>query len=659
MKTKTVIALLTLFFTAALPAVNTLAQTPDWQWAKSISGNANETCRHMATDPSGNVYIVGDFKSASITIGTTILFNTNAGSEDVFIAKYDRSGNVLWAKCAGGSSTDYGFGICTDAGGNVYITGSFESTSITFDAFTLSNAGSSEFDGFIVKYSPSGSVLWAKRMGGSSWDDGYSITSDLNGNIFVTGDFDSDIIDFGGKSLTRTGTGINFYLVKYDPAGTVLWAKNANGSGTNIDGCIAADANGNVVVSGPYQGSTMTFGSVVLPSGFYGAVFIVKYSASGTVLWAKSADGCGYETSYGIATDPSNNIYITGTFQSASISFDNIKLINSELNAICTGNFDMFIVKYNSTGSAVWAKCYGSNDPYGDGYVLSNSIVSDGSASIYAIGTFNSDSLVFDTPPLKNSFSGTNDIFIAKFDYSGNAVWSKNAGSSGSDWGTGIVTGSNGDVFVSGDFWSQSVNFGNNYLTNTGGSDIYTGLLSGICSAATIAVQPQNQTVSEGTPATFSVTPSGTPPFTYQWYVNGQIPHYGEVSTNSTYLANIPPTEGNGFSYYCLVFNCSGSNAVKSNTAILATNLGIGEPGKNEFITLYPNPASGKFTVSMGIGRIQRIEIYNVYGEKIYATSSVGQQASSEVEISGIPKGVYFVNIYDATTVYVRKIVVQ
>jgi hypothetical protein len=97
--------------------------------------------------------------------------------------------NWLWAKSAGGASYDYGQSIATDVNGNVYVTGYFYSPSLTFGTTTLTNMGL--YDIFVVKYDANGNVLWAKSTGGTHLDEGYGISTDANGNVFVTGYFNS------------------------------------------------------------------------------------------------------------------------------------------------------------------------------------------------------------------------------------------------------------------------------------------------------------------------------------------------------------------------------------------------------------------------------------------------------------------------------------
>ena len=173
---------------------------PEWCYTKSAGGTNTDYANSVIVDANGNTYVVGYFSSSSITFGTTTL--TNSGSADMFIVKYDASGNMLWAKSAGGTSNDYAQSIAVDANGNTYVAGYFNSSSITFGSNTLTNAAG-DYDMFVVKYDASGNVLWAKSAGGTSDDQANSITVDANGNIYVAGSFKSASITFGATTLTN------------------------------------------------------------------------------------------------------------------------------------------------------------------------------------------------------------------------------------------------------------------------------------------------------------------------------------------------------------------------------------------------------------------------------------------------------------------------
>jgi hypothetical protein len=149
---------------------------------------------------------------------------------DMFIVKYGADGNAVWAKNAGGRSNGWGIATTHDSEGseNVFVTGAFNSSSITFGTTTLTNSGSSDI--FIVKYDASSNVLWAKSAGGTGGDIAWSIAADGSGNVYVTGTFNSPSITFGTITLSNTNNCGDMFIAKYDPNGNVLWAKCVQGT---------------------------------------------------------------------------------------------------------------------------------------------------------------------------------------------------------------------------------------------------------------------------------------------------------------------------------------------------------------------------------------------------------------------------------------------
>ncbi len=434
------------------------AQSPNYLWVKSAGGTGNDYGGSVSTDANGNIIVTGSFASSSITFGTTTL--TNAGGADIFIVKYNGAGNVLWAKSTGGTSDDSGGSVSTDANGNIIVTGSFGSSSITFGTTTLTNAGGADI--FIVKYDGAGNVMYAKSEGGTGNDYGRSVSTDANGNIIVTGEFWSSSITFGTTTLTNAGYD-DIFIVKYDGAGNVLWAKSAVGNFYDNGLSVSTDANGNIIVTGEFMSASITFGTTTLTNASTNRtdIFIVKYDGAGNVLWAKSAGGTGYDRGHSVSTDANGNIIVTGDFLSSSITFGTTTLTNA-------GNTDIFIVKYDGAGNVLWAKSAGG--PAGDYGV---SVSTDANGNIIVTGEFWSSSITFGTTTLTNP--GYADIFIVKYDGAGNVMWAKSAGGTNQnqEGGNSVSTDANGNIIVTGRFGSSSITFGTTTLTNAGASDTY------------------------------------------------------------------------------------------------------------------------------------------------------------------------------------------
>ena len=174
-----------------------------WEWAKNggPAGNAagGGMSTSTATDIFGNSFIVGYFFSPTITFGAVTLHNSRASgtNQNMFIVKYDASGNVLWANS---SNASYPYFVTADAAGSVYVTGNFSDDTVTFGSTTFINGGL--YDMFLVKYDSSGNFVWAKQGMGNGTDGGTSVVTDPAGNLYVAGDFNGSWLVFGGDSLT-------------------------------------------------------------------------------------------------------------------------------------------------------------------------------------------------------------------------------------------------------------------------------------------------------------------------------------------------------------------------------------------------------------------------------------------------------------------------
>jgi hypothetical protein len=433
----------------------THAQAPNCLWAKALSNNGGVYGYSLCTDVNGNVFLMGAFTGLFLTIGTTTL--TNQGVNSIFIVKYDNNGNVIWVKGAGGATTQHGSKILTDQNGNLFLLGEFTSPTITFGTTTLTNAGNDDM--FLVKYDTNGNVLWAKSYGGLNDDSGYGITSDSNGNTIVAGRFDSPTITFGTTILTNVNFG-DAFLVKFDANGNELWAKSFNGNRDEQCHSVITDSNGNIILLGIFDGLTISFGAITLTnSGSLGIpeIFVVKFDAAGNEIWAKNPEGIGYDVGQNIAIDTNNNIVMTGYFSSPSISFGTTTLTNS-------GQYDIFTVKYDTNGNVIWAKSInGSADD------APSQCWVDANGQIILTGYFQSDTISADANILINAdllAPHARDIFIINYDANGNVIWSKSAGGTGADLASAIVRDVYGNIFLAGNFRSPVITFGTINLNN-------------------------------------------------------------------------------------------------------------------------------------------------------------------------------------------------
>ena len=526
------------------------AQAPNWLWAKSAGGTGDDKAYSVAVGASGNNYIVGTFESSTITFGSYTL--TNAGINNMFLAKYDANGNVLWAKSAGGTADDEAYSVAVDASGNIYLAGYFESPTITFGSYTLTNAGS--YDMFLAKYDINGNVLWAKSAGSTGDDEAYSVAVDASGNIYVAGYFESPTITFGSTTLTNAGN-YDMFLVKYDANGNVLWAKSAGGNSADMAYSIAVDVSGNIYMAGYFYSTTLTFGSTTLPNAGNCDMFLAKYDANGNVLWAKSAGGTDEDYENSIAVNASGNIFMAGGFRSPTITFGSYTLTN-------VGNCDIFLAKYDTNGTVLWAKSAG-----GTGDDDAYSVAVDVSGNPYVAGLFNSPTLAFGSTTLTNV--GNYDMFLAKYDANGKVLWAKSAGGAGDDESYSVAVDASGNPFVAGYYKSPTITFGSYTLTNAGADTTYDMFLA---------------------------------------------------------------KSGNG--------------------------TGINELSNSLGISVFPNPATDKITVeTSGASKGSCLAIVNIEGQQLITRQIT--EAKTQIDISDLPSGVYFVRVSSERTVSIGKFVKQ
>lgn len=308
-----------------------------WDKASGIVGSADGN--NITIDKNNNIYATGQFTGTTSFDGivlTALVYNS------MFIVKYDPSGNVIWAKTQQGGIAK-GEGISHDSYGNIFCTGFFGSYAITFGSTTL--VPSSPYNIFVVKLDSLGNFLWARNGGRIANDDeGYHIAADSIGNSYVIGQYFNDSISFDGIVLVNNGSvNDDFFIVKYDPIGNVIWAKSAGGTNYDFANDIKTDKYGNIYITGTFQSSAITFGTTSLNS--YGTnLFIVKYNPLGNVLWARNSTGTSLNNNYsnGICTDNNGNVYVEGGFSNSNASFGSTVL---NCSPMAYSIYDFFIAK--------------------------------------------------------------------------------------------------------------------------------------------------------------------------------------------------------------------------------------------------------------------------------------------------------------------------
>lgn len=420
------------------------------EWASRAGSTEEDYGMAVATDNSGNSYVTGLF-TGTADFGSTQLISS--GTYDIFVAKLDQDGNWLWAKKAGGLGEDSGQGIAVDNDGNVYITGYFSSTAL-FGIFPLTSAD--YHDLFVAKLTTDGIWLWANRGGGTGYDYGNSITTDENGNCYVSGKF-MLTATFGTTNLTSVGN-YDALMGKLDTNGLWLWAKRAGGTTSDDANSIVYDSNGYIYVSGSFNYSAdppADFGPYILTSAGSTDIFVCKLNTNGSWQWATRAGGTDYEYAWGIATNGDGRIYISGYFTG---------LANFNSNTLTSGGSnDIFVAQLDEFGYWVWAVRAGGfdNDSAFD-------IAVDEDGDVFVTGHFQWNAHF---GPILLDGVGQYDIFIAKLDHSGNWLWVKRVGGTSYEDGNGIAPDGYGNCVITG-YFGGTADFGSEQLISAGNYDI-------------------------------------------------------------------------------------------------------------------------------------------------------------------------------------------
>lgn len=451
------------------------AQAPTWQWAESAGGTFGEQVEAMVVDAGGNTIVTGHFESATVNFDLITLTNGTAGIGDVFVAKYDPAGNVLWAMSAGGAGEDAGLGLALDGTGNIFLCGYFKSAALILGSTTLTNAGSSTSDAFMAKMDPSGNVLWALRIGGVANEEAAGIATDAAGNATITGFFASPSITIGLTPLTNAGSE-DVLTAKFDPDGNAIWASASGGSASDRGRGVAADAAGNSYIIGNFSSSMLSLDAFVFTNTNTGSadVFLARYDASGVVSWARQAVGSTIDDGRTIAVDASGSVIAAGTFTSATLTIDTEALTNTTV-----GEEDIFLVKFAPDGDALWATSAGGSIDD-----RARKVVVDATGAIFLAGYFQSAAITFGSTTLTTI--GDDDLYVAKYDGGGTAAWAISAGSIGSDRAHAVAVESSGLIHVGGYFDSEVMGLSGIFLINAtpGEYDLFVGVLGGTAAVA-------------------------------------------------------------------------------------------------------------------------------------------------------------------------------
>jgi gliding motility-associated-like protein len=427
----------------------------DWLWARGNTGGGMDGWA-VATDPAGNVFAAGIAWGIGPTVfgSYSIPFSPSGGYQSI-IVKYDALGNVLWAKGTQNAST-YLMNVATDRAGNAFMFGSFNSPSLQIGSFTLTNANAPTPQYFLVKFDPSGNVVWAKNDGsaigtflfaGTSWvlSTG-GVCTDLAGNVYITTSFKVPSITVGTFTLTNADPSGNTYdvlLAKYDPSGNVIWATSAGGTKDDETYGITVTPAGDIYIAGDIWSPSLAFGTSIINNVSGAEIgFIARYNSAGAPAWASGSGTYSGISAVGLASDANNNVYLTGGFKSSSISYGGTAITNPN-----SRSSSLYLIKFDPSNNVTWNKIiYSAGLDRTWGY----SIAMSQCGTIWVSGAA-TDSVNIDGHSLRMPKDAPDPIFIAGYSTAGSYVGSAALPSGGDDQ-NGIACDALGNLYLCSDY---------------------------------------------------------------------------------------------------------------------------------------------------------------------------------------------------------------
>lgn len=441
---------------------------PGIAWVKRGGGPTEDYGWAVDLDGTNNLVVAGHFTGPAEFDGASV---TPRGGIDIYLARYDVSGKLLWVAGAGGPGDDEARAVAIDEQGRSYLTGSFTSPA-AFGTESVESSATGAF--FLAQHDREGRALWVRKAAGTGRSEGHAVAVDRSGHIYAAGFFTGTAI-FETTSLTSRGVA-DVFLVKYDSAGRFLWARCGGGAQGDDAGGVAVDPSGAVIVTGTFKEAAIFDGQTLTSFGG-GDIFLAKYGADGGLLWIRNmggADVFGVDTGFGVAADFAGNIYVTGSF-TGSARFGGVTLPHA-------GGGDLFVAKFSTSGDMAWARGFGNSGPD-----QGHSVKIDPNGDCYVAG-FIFDTVNFDGQQLSSPSHA--DAFAAKFDPSGRVLWAAQAGGTAYKSANGLAVSLEGTCFLTG-FFRGTTAFGPFILTNnfTSNRDVYIARLNTPRSAPRLDIQ--------------------------------------------------------------------------------------------------------------------------------------------------------------------------
>jgi hypothetical protein len=376
-------------------ALVSVASAQDQTWIRQFGTAVEDHVYSSAPDDSGGVYVSG---ATNGNLGAP-----HAGSDDVWLARYDGAGHRAWIRQFGTGGSEFAVATSHDGTGGVYISGH------TTDSLVGSSAGREEV--WIARYDGAGTQTWIRQFGSSDWDFALAAAPDGSAGVFISG------ITNGRLGAPSAG-GADAWLARYDSAGNQTWIRQVGSSATEWAQAVAPDGSGGVFVTGS------TLGSLGAPTAGSFDNWLARYDSTGNQTWIRQFGTDEYDYASSVTPDGAGGMYLSGyTYGS--------------LGGPSAGDRDVWLARYDGGGNRTWIRQFGSA-----ALDVAMATAPAGSSGVF-VGGYTDGNLV-------GQNAGDRDIWIARYDGAGTQSWIRQSGTNDYDHASTLAPDGSGGVYLSG-----------------------------------------------------------------------------------------------------------------------------------------------------------------------------------------------------------------
>jgi hypothetical protein len=427
-------------------------------WSTYYGGNESDIGYRIACDRRGSVLVAGQTRSLDFPVlnawQDSLGWNAPGAYADAFILKLDSAGAPLWCTYFGGRGHEHWFGLAVDTTCNVILCGATKGGDLPIDSSAWQSTLGGIQDGFVAKFSPAGTRLWATYLGGYEPDNILSVGTDDAGCVYGVGGTESPNFPVQRAWQSQYGGGDrDLICFKFTPAGRLVFASYYGGAGEEEEGGIAVASDGQFVLSGwNRDGNFPTKNAWQSAYGGVRDAVLARFDSSGVPLWSTYCGGSGVDEGRVVCWDAAGNILLAG--RTTSTDFPVLRASQGVIG----GEDDVFIAKFDGTGTPIWSTYFGGSK----WDVLTFGLTSDSDGNVLIAGATQSRDLPVlhaAYPAMKDPASASlpQDAFVAKFDSTAGLQWATYFGGSARDFAGAAACDSLGKLYICGS--TQSTDF--------------------------------------------------------------------------------------------------------------------------------------------------------------------------------------------------------